>query len=234
MMSLVQKAMLQANISQANLVDDQVAYLEKKIKSLDQNIDVLRFNSKKQSESIYGKNRRLAVETMNEVSTLEREKDELAKQLFFLSSGNKQSVDGFFSVLKKYWGISVETTVFWFSVLRAILIELGGMFSLAVGAYLRSTRSGYYVSIPAKVDNASKFNQVLNQAPTTIKTETTNQDITDETLLVHVLKLFNEHGIISGRDALKKALKQHYGIGIGSTRAKRILEMLNVDTARLN
>lgn len=137
-MTLAQKATLQAGDSEAKALDTQVQSIEGQIESLNNVIAGYRLNADAQSKSVFANSRELGQDSLNRATELEEKKLQLAERLFELQKARKQTSADFFKQLENIIGFSALKTEFYFLMIRSVLIELCGIVLLAFAAHLRT------------------------------------------------------------------------------------------------
>lgn len=140
-MTLAQKATLQAGESQATALDSQVEALQAQIRSLDNVIGGYRLNAETQSKSIYANSRELGQDSLNRATDLELKKLNLTEKLFELNGARKQTSSDFFKQLEKVTGFPALQTEFYFLVTRSLLLELCGIVLMSFAAHLKLTNT---------------------------------------------------------------------------------------------
>jgi predicted permease len=136
-MTLAQKATLQAGDSEASALDAQVQSIQEQINSLDNVIAGYRFNAETQSKSVFANSRELGQDSLNRATELEEKKLALADRLFELQKARKQTSADFFKQLENIIGLPALKTEFYFLMIRSILMELCGIVLMAFAAHLR-------------------------------------------------------------------------------------------------
>jgi predicted permease len=136
-MTLAQKATLQAGDSHARALDNQIQSIEDQIKSLDNVIAGYRLNADAQSKSVYANSRELGQDSLNRATELEEKKLLLADRLFESQKDRKQTSADFFKQLEGIIGLPALKTEFYFLMIRSILMELCGIVLMAFAAHLR-------------------------------------------------------------------------------------------------
>jgi predicted HTH domain antitoxin len=136
-MTLAQKATLQAGENQAQASDAQIQALQAQVDSLNDVIAGYRLNAEKQSKSIYADSRELGQDSLNRAVELEQQKLVLSKQLYELKNQRKQTSSDFFKQLEKITGLPSLQMEFYFLVTRSVLMELCGIVLMAFAAHLR-------------------------------------------------------------------------------------------------
>ena len=137
-MTLAQKATLQAGDNQAKALDLQIQAIEEQIKSLDNVIVGYRLNAEKQSNSVYANSRELGQDSLNRATEIEEKKIQMADRLFELQGTRRQTSADFFLQLEKIIGLPALKTEFYFLMIRSVLMELCGIVLMAFAAHLRA------------------------------------------------------------------------------------------------
>lgn len=137
-MTLAQKATLQAGDSQATALDTQIKSIEDQIASLDNVIAGYRLNAETQSKSVFANSRELGQDSLNRATELEEKKLQLADRLFELQKDRKQTSADFFKQLEGIVGLPALKTEFYFLMIRSVLMELCGIVLMAFAAHLRA------------------------------------------------------------------------------------------------
>ena len=140
-MTLAQKATLQAGENQADALNLQLNALQAQIKSLDNVITGYQLNAEKQSQSIYANSRELGQDSLNRATELEEKKLALAEKLYQLSTTRRQTSSDFFQQIESITGFPALQTEFYFLISRSLLLELCGIVLMAFAAYLKLERA---------------------------------------------------------------------------------------------
>ena len=135
-MTLAQKATLQAGEHAANAIEQQVSALDSQVQSLNEMIAGYRLNAEKQSKSIYANSRELGQDSLNRATELEIKKLELTDKLFALNNARRQTSSDFFKQLEQILGYPALEMEFYFLVSRSLLLELCGIMLMAFAAQL--------------------------------------------------------------------------------------------------
>lgn len=136
-MTLAQKATLQAGDMEASALNNQIKALEAQVESLTQMIGSYRLNAEKQSQSVYANSRELGQDSLNRATELENKKLALSEKLFELNSAKRQTSSDFFTQLEKVVGFPALQMEFYFLVSRSLLLELCGIVLMAFAAHLK-------------------------------------------------------------------------------------------------
>ena len=137
-MTLAQKATLQAGNNQATALDSQILAIQEQVKSLDDVIAGYRLNAEKQSKSVYANSRELGQDSLNRAADLENKKIEMSTKLYELQAARKQTSSDFFKQLEEIIGFPALQTEFYFLMSRSVLLELCGIVLMAFAAHLRA------------------------------------------------------------------------------------------------
>jgi hypothetical protein len=147
-MTLAQKATLQAGDNQATALDSRITALQAQVDSLDEVIAGYRLNAEKQSKSVFANSRELGQDSLNRAAELESKKLALTERLFELQNQRRQTSADFFKQLEKVIGLPALQTEFYFLMTRSVLLELCGIVLMAFAAHLRAPRTVAKASTP--------------------------------------------------------------------------------------
>lgn len=137
-MTLAQKATLQAGEFASSALNENIASLQAQVESLDEMIASYRFNAEKQSKSIYANSRELGQDSLNRATELELKKLELSEKLFQLNSQRRQTSSDFFKQVEQIIDVPALQAEFYFLVTRSLLLELCGILLMSYAAYLHA------------------------------------------------------------------------------------------------
>ncbi len=169
-MTLAQKATLQAGDSQAKALDAQVKSIEEQIDSLNNVIAGYRLNAETQSKSVFANSRELGQDSLNRATELEEKKLQLANRLFELQKDRKQTSADFFKQLENILGFPALKTEFYFLMIRSVLMELCGIVLMAFAAHLRAPAGQ---SVPS-VERSGRKIPILGRGVRTSQTQAQN------------------------------------------------------------